>query len=360
MQTLRKNKVDLISALTTDASYILQYVQQNEIITKREYSNLNHPNHTPENIVINLLDKVMNKGDTTCQKFVDLLKQKDIQETFPGLQEVFKPVATSHNQDNLIGAADEIDEYKMSSLPRGLCVIINNVIFSSSHKHRSGSDSDKDALKEVFQWLGFTVDVHENQSGDQMKKLLKTYSQKIHNGDCFICCILSHGSRDGVYGTDGAIVTRDDIFGPFSGTSCPSLISKPKVFFIQACRGEDPQPLVTAQSDSYNDEEMEVEAEMDVVEMATLPADSDFLIARSTVKGYISLRETISGSWFIQSLCQQLKMHCPKDEDVPNILLRVNNEVSQKAARVRGIGMAKQMPIHKVTLRKKLVFRVPQ
>ncbi|KAF5880680.1 caspase-8-like isoform X1, partial [Clarias magur] len=317
MQTLRKNKVDLISVLSTDANYILQYVQQNEIITKREYSNLNHTNHTQENIVINLLDKVMSKGDTTCHKFVDLLKQKDIQETFPGLQEVFKPVAIAHNQDIPVRAADEIVEYKMSSQPRGVCVIINNVKFSPPHKNRFGSDSDKDALKDVFQWLGFTVDVHEDQSGDQMRKLLKTYSQNDHNGDCFVCCILSHGSSDGVYGTDGAIISKDDIFGPFSGNSCPSLISKPKVFFIQACRGKESQPLVTVQSDSYNDEEMEVEAEMeeeaemDADQMATLPADSDFLVARSTVKGYVSLRETISGSWFIQSLCQQLRNHCP-------------------------------------------------
>lgn len=49
---------------------------------------------------------------------------------------------------------------------------------------------------------------------------------------------------------------------------------------------------------------------------------------------------------------------CSRGEDVPSILLCVNKEVSEKAARLRIKGIAKQMPVYKVTLRKKLVFRV--
>lgn len=173
-------------------------------------------------------------------------------------------------------------------------------------------------LKKVFQWLGFSLQVHKNQTAQQMKDLLKTFSQKLHEGDCFICCIMSHGSEDGVHGTDGKIVSKDDIFGPFSGNSCPSLNDKPKVFFIQACRGKEYHLSVEVQSDSYEEEEMEVEMtdetslDVDVVQAITLPADADFLIVRSTVKGYLSFRETVSGSWFIQSLCKQLETYCPR------------------------------------------------
>ncbi|MCJ8729927.1 hypothetical protein PDJAM_G00111730 [Pangasius djambal] len=367
MQTVLEKKVFLINTLSADASFILQYAQQDKIITKRDYSNLNHSNHTQEKIVTNLLDTVMNKGDAMCCKFVDLLQREDIQDNFPELQKLFIPTPTSHNQENPVKAADEITEYKMSSKPRGLCVIINNVNFDPPLKDRYGAHSDEESLKEVFQWLGFSLREHKNQTAEQMKDLLKTYSQQHHDGDCFVCCIMSHGSSDGVHGTDGAIVSRDDIFGPFSGKSCPSLINKPKVFFIQACRGKEYHLSVEVQPDSYEEEEVEAEAEMeheaslqmDAVEMSTLPADADFLVARSTVKGYLSFRETTSGSWFIQSLCKQLKKYCPKGEDVPNILLCVNNEVSEKAARLRVTGIAKQMPVHKVTLRKKLVFRAP-
>jgi hypothetical protein len=33
---------------------------------------------------------------------------------------------------------------------------------------------------------------------------------------------------------------------------------------------------------------------------------TDFLIMQSTVDGYVSLRDTVKGTWFIQSLCQKL------------------------------------------------------
>lgn len=180
----------------------------------------------------------------------------------------------------------------------------------------SPSFCSTESLKEVFQWLGFSVNAHKNQTAQQMKDLLKMYSNNHHDGDCFVCCILSHGSKDGVYGIDGATISRDDIFPPFSGISCPSLINKPKVFFIQACRGKGYQPSAEAQADGNQEAEVEMEneasLETDAVQMITLPADADFLVARSTVKGYVSLRHTISGSWFIQSLCKQLKTYCPK------------------------------------------------
>ncbi|KAI4885378.1 hypothetical protein NFI96_020332 [Prochilodus magdalenae] len=313
MQTLREKKVFFIDTLSADARFVLQHVEQDQIITKREYNNLNHSYHTQEDIIINLLDK--------------------------------------------------ITEYKMSSVPRGFCVIINNMKFDPPLKDRNGSDADEESLKEVFTWLRFTPEVHRDQTAQQMKDLFRHLSQRHHEGDCFVCCILSHGDKEGVYGTDGVVVPNEDIFAPFRGSSCRSLAGKPKVFFIQACRGDDYQLPVDVEADNLvEDEETgQAELEMDVVEVS-IPADGDFLVARSTVKGFYSFRDKFQGSWFIQSLCKQLKNYCPKCEDIQSILLCVNQEVSGKAARMMiryKMVTAKQMPVQKVTLRKKLVFRVP-
>ncbi|XP_026989255.1 caspase 20, apoptosis-related cysteine peptidase [Tachysurus fulvidraco] len=363
MQSLLEKKVFLISTLSADPAFILQHVQQDKIITQREYNNLNHINHTLEKIVTNLLDTVMSKGDASCRKFMNLLQQKEVQDTFPVLKELFIPTPTSHKQDNKVKAGDEINEYKMSSVPRGHCLIINNITFESPRQVRNGSILDEESLKKVFQWLGFSLHVYRNQTAEQMKVLLKTFNQKHHDGDCFVCCILSHGSKDGVLGTDRGIISKDDICGPFSGNLCPSLVNKPKVFFIQACRGDQHQQAVEVQSDSYGEDmEMEMEdkesLELDSFEITTIPSDADFLVVWSSTNGCVSIRETASGSWFIQSLCEQLKTHCPKGEDVPSILLRVNNEVGGKTARIRYVAPTKQMPVHEVTLRKKLVFPV--
>ncbi|KAF7711255.1 hypothetical protein HF521_000266 [Silurus meridionalis] len=357
MQTVLEKKVFLINTLSADSSFILQYAQQDKIITKREYNNLNHRNHTSEQIVTNLLDTVMNKGDQMCHKFVTLLKQGEIHENYPELLQYFPPVPKSHNQDipDHEGQVLPINPYRMSSNPRGHCLIINNVDFVTPSKTRYGSNIDEESLKEVFQWLGFSLDVYKNQTAEQMKNLLKNFSQKHHAGDCFVCCIMSHGSAEGVYGTNEIIVTKDDIFGPFTGKSCPSLNGKPKVFLIQACRGNKRHPPVHVQADSYEEEaeaEDDMSVDMNSLQMISIPEDADFLIVRSTIKGYVSYREQANGTWFIQSLCKQLKKYCPMGEDLQSILLCVNKEVSEKA-------LAKQMPVHKVTLRKKLVFHVP-
>lgn len=164
-----------------------------------------------------------------------------------------------------------------------------------------------------------------------MKGLLKNYSERQHDGDCFVCCILSHGSADGVHGTDGGVVRGSDVYDQFNRISCPSLIIKPKVFLIQACRGGKSAQPVNVQSDSNRDEnageEQEEELGADAVQI-TIPAEADFLVARSTVKGYFSFRER-SGSWFIQCLCEQLKKCCLMGVDVLSILLKVNDEIGE-------------------------------
>ena len=57
------------------------------------------------------------------------------------------------------------------------------------------------------------------------------------DADCFICIICSHGTREGIYGTDGKILKIEDVTRFFNGHHCPALIEKPKLFFIQACQG---------------------------------------------------------------------------------------------------------------------------
>lgn len=95
METVRKNKVFLIDTLSADANIVLQHVQNEKIITRRDYNNLNQPNYTQEKIIISLLDNVTNKGDETCHKFLKLLEKEELQENFPQLKTLFTPDQTS-------------------------------------------------------------------------------------------------------------------------------------------------------------------------------------------------------------------------------------------------------------------------
>lgn len=57
------------------------------------------------------------------------------------------------------------------------------------------------------------------------------------HGDSFVFIILTHGTAGKVLGTDGVKIGIDEIVNKFDGGNCQQLISKPKLFFIQACQG---------------------------------------------------------------------------------------------------------------------------
>ncbi|XP_067314426.1 caspase 20, apoptosis-related cysteine peptidase [Pseudorasbora parva] len=340
-----QNKVFLIETLSVESEFILQHVHQAKLIAQREYRNLKD---TPggEKRAINLLDKLVGKGEETCRQFIDLLKQNDILENFPKLKD--HAIFDSPEQKVAVQevTVQEVAQYKIAQNPRGTCVIINNVNFTSMRERR-GSDVDYKSLDKVFRWLGFDVVEYKNKTADEMKNLLKALGKTV-DGDCFVCCVLSHGVKEGVCGTDGNVVSVDEIREPFTDLN---LAGKPKLFFIQACRGNRNQNPVRVQADAPGDGESEMmEVDSDAFDI-TIPADADFLIARSTTDGHVSYRKPEEGSWFIHSLCRNLEKHCPQGTDIQTILLCVNNEVSRKDNKY------KQMPVQEVAMRKRLILR---
>ncbi|XP_003820778.1 caspase-10 isoform X3 [Pan paniscus] len=241
--------------------------------------------------------------------------------------------------------------YRMNRNHRGLCVIVNNHSFTSL-KDRQGTHKDAEILSHVFQWLGFTVHIHNNVTKVEMEEVLQR--QKCNpahaDGDCFVFCILTHGRFGAVYSSDEALIPIREIMSHFTALQCPRLAEKPKLFFIQACQGEEIQPSVSIEADALNPEKAPTSLQ------DSIPAEADFLLGLATVPGYVSFRHVEEGSWYIQSLCNHLKKLVPRHEDILSILTAVNDDVSR---RVDKQGTKKQMPQPAFTLRKKLVFPVP-
>ncbi|KAL0966356.1 hypothetical protein UPYG_G00294290 [Umbra pygmaea] len=397
METLRKNKILIIGILSEESSYILQHVEQRSLITRREYNNLHNSTQSNENTIINLLDKLMGKDDKTCKDFLALLEEQDIVKTFPRLREISKntnlpsdhtsgpvqplpfPSTDVSVPEASVTGGNQLSLYEMSSVPRGICLIINNENFQKS-KRRTGTDKDAMALAKVFSRLKFTVVKCQDKTAAEICNVLKVVSELNElsdlkkcavkewvagqftelkhlpeHGDAFVCCILSHGEKEGVCGTDGTVVHTRDILSPFNGSNCRKLVEKPKLFFIQACRGGDVQDGVPVYK-KRKVEEMDRVLETDnvPVQECTLPG-SDFLVFMANVEQYLSFREPASGSWFIQSLCRQLEESCTRATDIHDIHTKVKAEVSKKEAKMY-CKLAKQSPEVIETLTKKLIF----
>ena len=188
-----------------------------------------------------------------------------------------------------------------------------------------------ESLADVFSWLGFQVLMCKDQTASdiaQVTKLLAALKDLAglqtfkleewsdgmftplsvlpQHGDAFVCCVLSHGAEKVVLGVDGKKRPISEITSAFNGTHCSALLGKPKVFFIQACQGHSLQPGYVADDLTF---EMQ---EQDTPQLVFIPAEADFLVAMATVEKYQAVRHTVNGSWFIQSLCEQLREGCPR------------------------------------------------
>lgn len=179
----------------------------------------------------------------------------------------------------------------------------------------------------MFSWLGFRVLMCKDQTKDQMDRALKCFASQSNlaqlqefnvtewsgsgftdlqeapkHGDAFICCILSHGRKGEVLGIDLQPLSIKQIKRTFKATNQSTLTGKPKVFLIQACQGGQIQrgvlePCLQTDDDSHS---------------PFIPEEADVLVAIATVEDHLSFRHMTNGSWFIQSVCQQLKEGCPR------------------------------------------------
>ncbi|XP_030066354.1 caspase-8 [Microcaecilia unicolor] len=251
--------------------------------------------------------------------------------------------------------------YKMDSRPRGKCLIINNYNFEKttiprqSHlKNRNGTDKDAEALCRVFTMLHFKTEVHKDLTGEEILKTIHKYSTENHQAsDCFVCCILTHGDKGIIFGTDGQEVPIQRLTTFFNGRNCPSLAGKPKVFIMQACQGMSFHKAVNVETDGQSSSSP-CEVDSNICNEC-IPEEADFLLGMATMTDYVSYRSPDHGTWYIQSLCKHLKECCPRGHDLLTILTNVNHEVSKKFDRKN---QGKQMPQPSFTLRKKLVFPV--
>lgn len=140
--------------------------------------------------------------------------------------------------------------YKMTSSPRGIAVIINIENFEPDPEkcnqkeekleRREGSNVDADNLEKLFLALNFKVekltDKKENEIWDELKKISKNVTLKA--SDCFVMCIMSHGKNGYFYSHDAGKIEISKIKKMFDNANCKALCGKPKLFFIQACRGK--------------------------------------------------------------------------------------------------------------------------
>ncbi|XP_036368025.1 caspase-8 isoform X10 [Octopus sinensis] len=210
-----------------------------------------------------------------------------------------------------------VDCYRMESVPRGYCVIINNIEFAGGSQ-RLGAKVDEDELQKLFEKFQFTVKIHKNLSSNEMKECLKKYRNENHKlYDCFACFILSHGAKDEVFGSDSKPVVINDLIELFNTDKCPSLENKPKLFFIQACQNENDQ------------KDCSFDAMGPSVHYQNPVLKADVSVFMSTIAGYYSYRCPQNGCRFIKHITEEFSTNA-EEKHLLEMITSVINSVSDE------------------------------
>lgn len=246
-----------------------------------------------------------------------------------------------------------LEEFKIDrfNIRTGIALVIVNRWFRGSRlPHRPGAEFDRAEIKSFCVEINCNPHVYDDLTAREIRNVCRNFSEMgFCDYDGFLFFISSHGDWGNViYGVDGEYVTVSEIVSHFKKKQ--TLVNKPKLFFMQNCRGRNVDRGQTAHR--YQDE---VQADHGLGSQARgirFPIEADILIAYSSVDGYESYRSELTGSWFIIKLIEiarQVLNHL----NLTDFLSLVNKKVAMLNAMGR-----KQMPCFTSTLRKPVHFRI--
>lgn len=103
-------------------------------------------------------------------------------------------------------------------------------------------------------------------------KIIISVAKEDHSdADCLLICVMSLGDIDQIYAKD-CTYHPDQLWTAFTGDKCSTLTGKPKLFFVQASRGDKQDEGATVRCSNKKD-------------TYTIPAMSDIVVMYSTYKG---------------------------------------------------------------------------
>ncbi|CAL1528600.1 unnamed protein product [Lymnaea stagnalis] len=223
------------------------------------------------------------------------------------------------------------EEYPMNTRPRGLALIINNVNFDHFSQRR-GSNEDMRMIFNMFKKLDFQVTMESDKTGKQMKQLLENFAkyEPLKSVSALSVVLLSHGTdNDCIFGIDGSLRGDEPVKGTFiskfelgqffTAKNCPSMAQKPKLFIIQACRGNVEDAPITDMQPS-NPNRLTHDAPNSHTRGDFLQSDSpsnrprvadtaDMCFVHSSSLGYKAYRAVTNGSPFIKTFTETVEEH---------------------------------------------------
>ncbi|NXB31390.1 CFLAR regulator, partial [Eulacestoma nigropectus] len=204
------------------------------------------------------------------------------------------------------------DPYRMQSQPLGICLIIDCI------------GNDTDVLEETFRGLGYDVHCHRYLNMNSMNQTLLEIArwQKHRNCDSFICILVSRGNSQNIFCTDHTFsgFPLEQIKKHFTADSCPGLLGKPKLFFIQS--------YIVPENEQECTSLLEVDGNGENISArVTIPQAADILWSHCKVDVSTLEQSPTSSSYYLRCLAELLRNPYKRKLCILAIHMELNKKV---------------------------------
>jgi hypothetical protein len=244
-----------------------------------------------------------------------------------------------------------LEKYKMDHEKRGVALIINIRKYKDNgQEERKWSEKDFEDLQHTFKCLEFDVRPYEDLTAEEIRDKIQKIADEDHaNSDCFLCVVMSHGNDEKVVTSDNQEISFEEIMKPIK-EECPTLIGKPKLFFFQACRGENEMMNRQDSGESTSSGHTETDdvsnistiasshsSDPKIIKRTFIKFEADLLVYYATKKHYSAFAtEKNKGTIFIESVCEvfnQAYMGLPKNLSLSQMITIINAKVGEKGGK---------------------------
>ncbi|CAG5094630.1 Oidioi.mRNA.OKI2018_I69.XSR.g13726.t1.cds [Oikopleura dioica] len=202
---------------------------------------------------------------------------------------------------------------------------------------RDGAKEDIARLTKTMVRLGFEVRIYHNPSKYVAEDILKIFKKiDLSNIEVFGMAISSHGSANNIIYLKDTHTDLNFFVDPIKSNI--TLAAKPKLFFVNACRGKGiGKTHLVAQGNTVQ---------------KRWPYDADCLIHFSTIEKQVSLRDRKTGSYFVSALCDVFdQLKSTNQRDIHEVLAEVNRNVARlDPTPIEDRGEVLQIPVIQSTL----------
>ena len=247
------------------------------------------------------------------------------------------------------------ENYNMNHEKRGKALVINMQTYDAPNpfklKERVWSVRDVDNLKNTLEYLEFDFKLCQNFTKSQIEQEIKEMASSVDhsNSDCFLCVVMSHGNEDKIVTSDNKLMSFEEIMAPIK--QCSSLSDKPKLFFFQACRGENeikkhiktrPDSSESKSSgqditDNHPKDNKSISDSSNTNKKTEISTKTDLLVYNATLPDHYAFGTEAEGTYFIKSVCEVFNdayKNVPNNLPLSQMITKINQRVENTEIQV--------------------------